>query len=134
EGASSIPYRLPYRKVEHVPVELPYPVGYWRSVGNSFNTFALETFLDEWATRYRLDPLQLRLDLLPPDHRLRAVLERAAELASWPRRGPGHVLGLACFAGYDTLAAVVVRLQPAATDPSQIAEVICSVDCGTLIN
>ncbi|HVK99349.1 MAG TPA: molybdopterin cofactor-binding domain-containing protein [Dongiaceae bacterium] len=134
EGVQKSPYRLPFRKVEHVPVELAVPVGYWRSVGNSLNIFAQEVFLDEWAARYKLDPLSLRLQMLPSPSRLRSVVERAAELASWPYRGPENAMGLACFAGYDTYVATVVRLQPNATDPSQIAEIICSVDCGIVVN
>ncbi|NPU94535.1 MAG: xanthine dehydrogenase family protein molybdopterin-binding subunit [Gammaproteobacteria bacterium] len=134
EGVRQCHYRLPYRRVEHVPVDLPVPVGYWRSVGNSLNIFAQEVFIDEWATHHRLDPLSLRLQLLPSPSRLRSVLERVAELAGWPQRGPDNPMGLACFAGYDTFVATVVRLQPGATEPGHIAEIVCSVDCGIVVN
>ncbi len=134
DGAKHAFYRIPHRKVEHAPVELPLPVGYWRSVGNTLNIFALETFLDEWAIQHRIDPIDLRLRMLPTEHRLRPVLARAAELASWPLRGTDNALGVACFSGYDSHVATIVRLQPNAVHPGQIAEVICVVDCGTVIN
>lgn len=133
-GISDAPYRLAHRKVEHVPVELPVPMAYWRSVGNTLNTFALETFLDEWALQHKIDPIDLRLRMLPTEHRLRPVLARAAELASWHQRAPENALGVACFSGYGSHVATIVRLQPNATHPGQIAEIICAVDCGTVIN
>lgn len=134
DGARHTYYRIPHRKVEHVPVELPYTGGFWRSVGNTLNIFALETFLDEWAIRHKIDPIDLRLRLLPTEHRLRPVLMRAAELASWHLRAPENALGIACFSGYDTHIATVVQMQPTASEPSQIAQVVCVADCGTVIN
>ncbi|MGD9175755.1 MAG: molybdopterin-dependent oxidoreductase, partial [Desulfobacterales bacterium] len=49
EGLNNMDYELPNQLVECVNVDLPIPVGFWRSVGNTFNPFAVETFIDELA-------------------------------------------------------------------------------------
>ena len=68
-GVNNMDYELPNRLVEYVMVDLPIPVGFWRSVGNSFNPFAVETFMDELAFAADKDPVDFRLNLLPKDSR-----------------------------------------------------------------
>lgn len=63
-GASNIPYDIPNILVElHSPV-LGVPVERWRSVGNSHNAFAVETFLDDLAHDAGRDPYEFRRSLL----------------------------------------------------------------------
>jgi isoquinoline 1-oxidoreductase beta subunit len=56
EGTVDMDYNLPNRLVEYVMVKLPIPVGYWRSVGNTLNPFAVECFMDELAHGSRQGP------------------------------------------------------------------------------
>jgi isoquinoline 1-oxidoreductase beta subunit len=46
-GVTDMPYSLPNLLVSYVMVNLPIPVGWWRSVGYSVNVFAVESFMDE---------------------------------------------------------------------------------------
>jgi len=49
EGLENLPYDVPHLLVEFVKVDLPIPVGFWRSVGSSHNAFTVESFIDELA-------------------------------------------------------------------------------------
>ena len=57
------PYTLPQPMAEVVALDLPVPMGWWRSVFHSQNVFATECFLDELATAGGQDPYLLRRDL-----------------------------------------------------------------------
>ena len=134
DGMRRLPYRFTGYQVEHVPVQLPVPQGFWRSVGNALNMFALENFIEEWAVQHKLDPLQLRLDLTPGHERLHRVMTTVAQLSGWQQRSQQKPMGLACFSGYDSHVATVVRMQAGAKGPEQIEHIYCAVDCGTQIN
>ena len=64
EGAMHLPYALPNFRCDHAQVNLPVATGYWRSVGNSYNAFFVETFIDELAVALKKDPYLFRLELL----------------------------------------------------------------------
>src|SRR5262249_42244813 len=99
EGLHDQPYAIPHCRVEHVEAENEVPVGNWRSVGHSFNGFAMECFLDELARAGRRDPLEMRKCLLQRYPEKVALLDRLREFAQWkptepagggePKRGRG---------------------------------------------
>ena len=101
EGVDNMDYDLPNRLVEYVMVNLPIPVGFWRSVGNTFNPFAVETFMDELAFAAGKDPVDFRLNLLPKDSRPYRTLRLLAEKSGWGGPVPaGRGRGIAlrsCF-------------------------------------
>lgn len=49
DGAVALPYAMADRLVEYVRHPAAVPVGFWRSVGNSLNCFAVESAVDELA-------------------------------------------------------------------------------------
>src|SRR4029079_18424985 len=83
EGAATLPYDIPNLRVEYTETDPGVPYGFWRSVGSSFQGFAVEAFIDELATTAGKDPFQFRRDLLAKAPRHRAALELAAEKAGW---------------------------------------------------
>ena len=101
EGVVNMDYTLPNRQVDYVPVELPIPVGFLRSVGNTFNPFAVETFLDELAAAAGKDPVEFRLSMLEKGSRPRRLLEILADKSGWGGPKPaGRGRGVAlrtCF-------------------------------------
>ncbi len=146
-GAYDIPYAIPALKVDFAEVEAPMPLGWWRGIEIVPNVFARECFLDELAHASGKDPLQLRLDLLGNQgrvkfgrdeadiRRLKKVLQVAAEKAAWGRKLPaGHGLGLACHA-YDgrTYAAQVAEVS-IENGRLRIHKIICAMDCGLVLN
>ncbi|HXH03823.1 MAG TPA: xanthine dehydrogenase family protein molybdopterin-binding subunit [Candidatus Competibacteraceae bacterium] len=135
EGAAELPYAIPSLRVEHVPVELPVPVGFWRSVGHSFNAFFVESFIDELAHAAGRDPLDYRLRLLAERPRHRRVLERAAEAAGWHGAAlpPGRGRGLAVHESFGSIVAQVAEID-LRDGRLRVERVVCAVDCGPVVN
>ncbi|WP_342630645.1 molybdopterin cofactor-binding domain-containing protein [Marinobacter alkaliphilus] len=134
EGAIEYPYQVQNVSVRHTHTDPGVPITWWRSVGYSHNGFAVETFMDELAHESGEDPLQFRLKMLDAEPRHREVLERAARLADWGQTAPeGRARGLALFKSFGTYVAQVVE---AGIENGEIRvyKVICSVDCGQVVN
>ena len=87
EASQRAALRLRRRLVEWVSHPSPIPVGFWRSVGASINTFAVESMIDELAAAAGQDPYQFRRARLT-DPRWLAVLEAAAALGNWSTKPP----------------------------------------------
>jgi isoquinoline 1-oxidoreductase beta subunit len=109
-GAFDQPYRIPHYRVTTANARRLLPVGWWRSVGESQNTFFTESILDELAHLGGIDPLEMRLSLL--DHApSRAVLEAVAEMSDWGSELPaGHARGLAYAHSSDAATAQVIEI------------------------
>ncbi|MFT7651195.1 MAG: isoquinoline 1-oxidoreductase beta subunit, partial [Candidatus Azotimanducaceae bacterium] len=108
-GATDMPYSIAEHQVEWVGVAGPVPTGIWRSVGYSYNTFAVESFVDELAVAVGVDPVAYRLSLLANNASLVTCLERVAEMAQWgvDRR---H-LGVACLTFGQTQIAMIIEVK-----------------------
>lgn len=135
EGIVGRTYALANRLVEYVQHPSPIPVGYWRSVGNSFNAFVMETAIDEIATATGMDPYELRRRLLANDVRSRAVLDAAASLGGWGTPlAAGHARGIALSPSFGSIVAQVVDISAPTTTSIKIHSVACAVDCGFAMN
>ena len=136
EGAANIAYSIPNIDVELSTTQVGIPVLWWRVVGSSHTTFAVESFIDEVAHAAGKDPFRYRRELLEHHPRLRSVLELAAEKAGWAD-GPlpqGRGRGIAVAEAFKTFVAQVAEVT---VDPSggfRVDRVVCAVDCGTPIN
>src|SRR2546421_4230640 len=64
EGGVGMPYTIPNVHVDYLLTDTGIPVGFWRSVNNSYNAFAVESFIDELAHAAKQDPYEYRRDLL----------------------------------------------------------------------
>src|SRR5207244_1694498 len=83
EGAVGMPYTIPNVHVQYALTDLGVPVGFWRSVNNTFNAFVVESFIDELAHAAKKDPYEYRRDLLGKAPRHLGVLNLAASKAGW---------------------------------------------------
>jgi isoquinoline 1-oxidoreductase beta subunit len=134
EGAFDLPYALPNRKTQHVLTHEPVPVGYWRSVGHSYNAFFAESFLDECAHAAGKDPFAFRKALLANRPRHRAVLEAAAQLAGWGAPLPaGMGRGIALAESFHSIVAQVAEVEVKDGAPL-VRRIVCAVDCGFAVN
>ncbi len=134
DGAAKLPYAMPYLKVDYTLFNPGVPVGSWRSVGNSFNGFFVESFFDEIAHTLKQDPLAFRLAQFKPEApRARAALELAAAKAGWGKAPAGRFQGLAVHEAFDTLVAEIAEIS---IEGSQIKvhKVTCAVECGRVVN
>ena len=134
EGAGNHPYHVPNARVAWSNVELPIPVGFWRSVANSHNGFVIESFIDELAHIGGQDPVQYRRALLAEHPRHEAVLEAAAEAADWGSPvANGHARGIAVVESLGSFVAEVAEVSVEGGRP-RVHRVWCAVDCGVVVN
>lgn len=135
EGAFDQPYGIPdYRIIGHI-ADLDIPVGYWRSVGNSYNGFFHECFLDELAAAQGLDPVEMRLRLMKGVHEPSLkVVEKVAEMARWEgstASGVGRGIAFTYSFGAPTAEIVEVRDSP---EGIRITNVWAATDVGVALD
>ncbi|HZD06538.1 MAG TPA: molybdopterin cofactor-binding domain-containing protein, partial [Longimicrobiales bacterium] len=134
DGLSNGPYDIPNFFADYVRPELPVPIGYWRSVGPSQNTFFLESFIDELAHEAERDPVELRLEMLGSDPRMHRVLEVAAERSGWAKRASeGRARGVALVRDKGGRVAQVAEVSLEGGDV-RVHRVTLVADCGLVIH
>ncbi|MCB1747886.1 MAG: xanthine dehydrogenase family protein molybdopterin-binding subunit [Gammaproteobacteria bacterium] len=134
EGAMFLPYAVPHRRVAHSTVPIVPPVGFWRSVGHSFNAFFTECFMDELAGAAARDPIEFRLEHLAARPRERHVLELLRDLSDWNEPpAPGTARGVALHGSFHSIVGQVAEVS---IDNGEIVvqRVTCVVDCGQVVN
>ncbi len=140
EGAFDQPYEWPTARVAHKIVELPVPVGFWRSVGHSHQAFFTESFTDELAAAAGQDPIAFRAALLGQHPRHLAVLRRVAALSEWGHPlthaadGARRARGVALHEAFGSVVAQVVEVSLAPDKRIRVHRVICVIDCGLPVN
>ena len=139
EGLFDLPYEIEHEHIAHLAVDLPVPVGFWRSVGHSYNGFFMEGFLNEVAAQAKLDPLAMRRELLKDHPRELKVLDTAAQAAGWGQPlapaadGAPRARGIALHPSFGSVVAQVVEVSIKDGKP-RVHRVVCAVDCGTVVN
>jgi isoquinoline 1-oxidoreductase beta subunit len=135
EAAVEMPYAVPNVKVEWVRAEPGIPVGFWRSVGNSQNSFIVESFIDELAHAAGKDPFEFRRSLLEKHPRHKAVLELAAERAGWGQPMPaGRARGIALQESFGSYVTEVAEVSVSPDGKPKVHRIVCAIDCGTVVN
>ena len=135
DGSATLPYDIPNIKVEYTEQDPGIPYGFWRSVGCSFQGFAVEGFIDELATTAGKDPYQFRRDMLAKAPRHRAALDLAAEKAGWGKPLPqGRARGIAMMEAFGSILSQVTEVSVDAKGAVKVHRVVCSVDTGWVIN
>src|SRR5881409_2894209 len=135
EGAMEMPYTTPNVHVDYVLTDTGIPVGFWRSVNNSFNAFVVESFIDELAHAAKKDPYEYRRDLLGKAPRHLAVLNLAASKAGWGTPLPtGRARGIAVYKAFETYVAQVAEVSVDSDGAPHVHRVVCAVDCGPVVN
>jgi isoquinoline 1-oxidoreductase beta subunit len=135
-GAVGLPYAIPNRRIEFVPNPADIPLGYWRSVGESYNTFAVESAMDELAAAVGADPVAFRRSLLGGDARALGVLNAVDTLSGWSTSTPpkGSARGLAMLSGFGSYIALVAEIALNSAKQIQVKKMYCAIDCGVAIN
>lgn len=134
EGAFDVPYAIEHMKVQQLQLESPVPVGFWRSVGHSYNAFFTECFADELAHAEGADPVAWRRARLGAQPRHRAVLDEVARRAGWGMPVPeGRARGVALQGSFGSLCAQVVEASFEGGDV-RVHRVTCVIDCGVVVH
>lgn len=134
EASHDLPYDLGAKRIEWVSHPSPIPVGFWRSVGASINTFAVESMIDELATAAGQDPYLFRRSRLT-DPRWIAVLDAAATLGNWFAPLPaGRARGIAIGSAFNSIVAEVVEISAVTTSAVRVNRVSAAIDCYLHVN
>ncbi len=133
-GVADMPYAISNHMVDYVMVDLPIPVGFWRSVGFSVNALAVESFMDELAHAAGKDPVQFRLENMEKGSRPYNILSLLAEKGGWNRPVPeGRARGVAVNACFESFAAHMAEVSVAKNGAVTVHRVVCAIDCGTAV-
>jgi isoquinoline 1-oxidoreductase beta subunit len=136
EGAATIAYDIPNIDVQLATTQTGVPVLWWRVVGSSHTTYAVEAFIDEVAHAAGQDPFEFRRKLLANAPRMKRVLELAAEKAGWSS-GPmpkGRGRGIAVTEAFKSFVAQVAEVTVDDAGAVRVDRVVCAVDCGIPVN
>jgi len=150
-GLTNMPYRFENLQIESAGIASDLRIGWLRSVCNTFHAHSINCFVDELAEATGKDPVAFRLEWLgkprvvelgPLDRpygqdigRLKGVIQRAAEMASWGKplpAGVGH--GFASHFSFLSYIAMALKASLDAEGRPRVHEVNCAVDCGTVLN
>lgn len=84
---------------------------HWRAVGNPFNQYAIESFIDQIAAGQNMDPIEFRLTRMSAADRTKKVFEAVAKMSDWKAPRPaGRALGAALSERSGSLGAGVVEI------------------------
>jgi len=134
------------RVVVHWMKQSPLRISNLRAPGKIANTFAVESFVDEFASAAGIDAVAYRLGGLT-DPRAIEVIKHAAEMIGWqtrpspnPRAGQGNLLTGRGFAyvRYKQAENYVAMAMEVAVERASgrisVRRVTCAHDCGLVIN
>lgn len=133
EGTYDQPYGIPNYRATGYRTPALLPISSWRSVGNSYNGFFMECFMDELAAQAGTDPMKLRLSLVNHESS-RKVLMAVAEMSNWGKplqKGRGR--GLAFHFSFGVPTAEVVEVS-VTKDGVRIDQVFVAADVGTALD
>lgn len=112
EGSHNQPYDVPnFRMRGFTASDMP-PVGFWRSVGASYNGFFFDSFMDELAHSAGADPLAFRMAMARDEWEPGFyVLEAVRDMSGWTGQTPEGVgRGVAMVYSFGTPTAVVLEV------------------------
>jgi isoquinoline 1-oxidoreductase beta subunit len=116
-----------------IPLDVPIPVMWWRSVYSSTNGFAFESFLDELALAAGKDPIDFRRPHLN-EERYQLLLNKLEDVSGWKKRGKNEGYGIAVTECFSTVVGEVVKVSKKADGKIKIDKVWAVMDCGWYVN
>ena len=132
---ADFPYAIPNQRMDYAQRNPHVAVGFWRTVGQSQNPFARESFVDELAHAAAKDPYEFRRSLLSRETKLLGVLDAAAKAAGWGKPlPPGVFRGIAVAESTGSFVAAVVEASVSDQGEVKIHRVVSAIDCGYVVN
>ena len=132
--ADEMAYDVPNYLVDYVVEQSPVPLGVWRAINYTQNTFYKESFVDEMAHAAGMDPYLYRRHLLRNNAKHLAVLDAAAKKADWFSPLPeGMRRGIAVTEACGSVCAQVVEASVESGEV-RVHRVVSALDCGNVVN
>jgi isoquinoline 1-oxidoreductase beta subunit len=133
--AEEMAYDVPNYLVDYVVAPSPVPLGVWRAINYTQNTFYKEGFIDEMAHAAGVDPYLYRRRLLRNSPKNRAVLDAAAKKADWFSPPPDGVFrGIAVTEACGSFCAQVAEASVDRGGAVRVHRVVSAIDCGQVVN
>ena len=127
-------YDVPNYLVDYVVQQSPVPLGVWRAINYTQNTFYKESFVDEMAHAAGMDPYLYRRRLLRNNPKNLAVLDAAAKKADWfAPAPPGVFRGIAVTEACGSFCAQVVEVSVKGS-ALRVHRVVSALDPGQVVN
>jgi len=162
-GVLDMPYAIPNVRVEACRAPAHARIGWYRSVSNIPQAFAIASFMDELAHEAGVDPVQFLLASLGGDRvidmtkqgaakpvdnygakwedhpndtaRHRRVLEAVARESGWGKKLPaGEGMGVAVHRSFLTYVACAMHVAVAPGGALTVKRVDMAMDCGFAVN
>lgn len=119
--------------------------GAWRAPSTNFHAVAEQSFFDQLALELKVDPIQLRLDLINKakghqderikysPERLEGVINLVKEKSQWGKTSSNTYQGFASYYCHNTHVAEVADIVVEFGKPI-IKKITCAIDCGIVVN
>jgi isoquinoline 1-oxidoreductase beta subunit len=131
---TSFPYKCDNIRIEVRYHEIGVPTGSWRSVSDTPNAFARESFINHLCAITKQDPVDYRMKLLSSP-RMQQTLETAAKAAGWYNKPANNIFrGVALHECRGSYVAQIVELRMQENTAPKILRVVCAIDCGQVVN
>jgi len=128
-------YGVPNQHIERRGVSHGVKLKHWRAVGHVFNTFAIESLVDQMAVDQGIDPIAFRIERMGLVPKGRKVFEKVAEMSDWNAKRPdGRALGISITERSGSLGAGVVEISlDRASGKIRVHKVWVAVDGGVIV-
>jgi isoquinoline 1-oxidoreductase beta subunit len=124
---------IPHFSFSDLPLDVPIPVMWWRSVYASTNGFAFESFMDELAVQAGKDPLDFRRQHLG-EERYQHLINRLEEVSGWKNRKKNEGYGVSITECFSSIVGEVVKVSKKADGKVKVDKVWAVMDCGWYVN
>ena len=128
-------YGVPNQYIERRGVSHGIKLKHWRSVGHVFNTFAIESFVDQMAADQGADPIAFRFERMGATAKARKVFEALAEMSDYRAPRPdGRAIGISITERSGSLGAGAVEISlDRASGRIRVHKVWLAVDGGLIV-
>ncbi len=128
-------YGVPNQAIERRGVSHGIKLKHWRAVGHVFNTFAIESFVDQMAADQGMDPIEFRFERMGANPKARKVFETLAQMSDYKAKRPdGRALGISITERSGSLGAGAVEISlDRASGKIRVHKVWVAVDGGVVV-
>ncbi|MET0925702.1 MAG: molybdopterin cofactor-binding domain-containing protein [Xanthobacteraceae bacterium] len=110
-GIKPLYYDIPNQHIERRGVSHGIRLKHWRAVGHVFNTFAIESLVDQMAADAGMDRLEFRYQRMSITPKAKKCFETVAQMCDWTVKRPeGRALGVSVTERSGSLGAGVVEI------------------------
>lgn len=134
-GIRPVYYEIPNQAIERRGVSHGIRLKHWRAVGHVFNTFAIESFVDQMAADAGMDPIEFRLQRMSITPKARKCFETVREMCNWRAKGPAdRALGVSVTERSGSVGAGVVDISlNRDTGKIRVHKVWVAIDGGVIV-